>query len=99
MNQPITGAVSATLSAAFKRAVILAAISGALVALTTRQQDIGGVSPSWEDALVAGAIAALGILITRGLGEGSLDAQRQAEGNVSAADVQPNPVAPPRPGV
>lgn len=89
MNQP-AGKVSATLTAAFQRASLLGLLTFALTTLTSRQQEIGGVALSWEQSLIAGAISGIGVLIARGGFEGGADAGRQAEGAVSAADVQPN---------
>lgn len=49
------------------------------------------VTRDWRDAGVVGAITALGALGFRGGFEGSLDSQRQKNGDVKPSDVQPNP--------
>jgi len=100
MHQPMTpvrnvnGTVSSTLSSAFARSIFLAIVSGAATVLSTRQIEAADGTPnSWEECLVAGGIVALTAIVARLGFEGGFDARRQAEGSVSAADVQTSPPA------
>ena len=68
--------------AALGRAFLLALLTGAVTALTTKQQ-----GQSWEQALIAGAIVMLTTLIARGGLEGGYDARRASSGNINAGDV------------
>jgi len=86
----VDGAVTSTVSAAFQRGLIQAVLTFAVTALTTRQVEVNGVQVSWESALIAAAIAGLGILVTRFGGEGAYDGFRQSAGTVNSSDVQTN---------
>jgi len=92
MNQvrSVNGAVTSTVAAAFQRGLIQALLTFAVTALTTRQVEVNNVQVSWESALIAGAIAGLGILVTRFGGEGAYDGFRQSAGTVNSSDVQTN---------
>lgn len=75
------------LTAALYRSILLGVLNGAVTALTARQMEVNGHKLGWEDCLISGAIIALTTVITRGLGEGSYDANRAATGNMNASDV------------
>lgn len=75
------------LNAALGRAFIISLLSGALVTITTRQLDVADVTPSWEECLLAGAVAFITAFLSRGFGEGLYDQQRAANGNINAGDV------------
>jgi len=79
MNNPVANPV---LNAAFRRAFMLSVLTGAVTALTARQQD-----QLWEDCLIAGFIVLLTTLIARGGFEGGFDANRAINNNVSRGDV------------
>jgi len=81
---PVVGPV---LGAAFYRAALLSMLTGAVTALTARQQD-----QSWEDCLIAGAIVLISTLIARAGLEGGYDANRATNNDVNKGDV---PVAAP----
>ena len=76
---------SSTWTTAFLRALYSAVIAGLLAGLGASQ-----TGSSDRDAVIIGAIAALTVLSTRGLGEGLYDANRQASGDVRASDVSAN---------
>ena len=86
----VNGAVTSTVAAAFQRGLIQSLLTFAVTTLTTRQVEVANVQVSWESALIAGAIAGLGILITRFAGEGAYDGFRQSAGTVNSSDVQTN---------
>ena len=73
---------SAVLASALNRALILAALTGAVTTLTARQQ-----GQSWEDAVIAGVIIALTAVISRLGIEGAYDQKRAVDGNANAGDV------------
>jgi hypothetical protein len=79
MNNPVANPV---LNAAFRRAFMLSVLTGAVTALTARQQD-----QTWEDCLIAGIIVLLTTLIARGGFEGGFDANRALNNNVNRGDV------------
>ena len=68
---------NAVLASAFNRALLLAALTGAVTTLTAYQQ-----GQSWTDALIGGAVVALTAIIARLGLEGGYDANRAATGNV-----------------
>ena len=76
---------SSTMTTALIRAFYSAIIAGALAGLTAMQQGL-----SDREAIISGAIVALGILSTRGLLEGAYDTQRDATGDVRGSDVTAN---------
>jgi hypothetical protein len=76
---------SSTMTTALIRAFYSAIIAGALAGLTASQQ-----GSTDREAVIIGAIAALGILGTRGLVEGAYDTNRDANGDVRGSDVTPN---------
>ncbi len=86
----VNGAVTSTVAAAFQRGLIQAVLTFSVSALTTRQVEVNNVQVSWESAIIAGAIAGLGILVTRFGGEGAYDGFRQSAGTVNTSDVQTN---------
>jgi len=86
----VNGAVTSTVAAAFQRGIIQAILTFAVTTLTTRQVEVNNVQVSWESAIIAGAIAGLGILVTRFGGEGAYDGFRQSAGTVNSSDVQTN---------
>jgi hypothetical protein len=75
------------LNAAMLRAFLISLVTGALTTLTTRQLDVGVLSPSWEDALTAGGVAFLTTFLARGFGEGGYDSHRASVGDANAGDV------------
>lgn len=81
---PVVGPV---LGAAFYRAAMLALLTGAVTALTSRQQGL-----SWEDCLIGGAIVLITTLIARAGLEGGYDANRATNNDLNKGDV---PVAAP----
>lgn len=90
MDSPSTD-TGAVWNAALIRAALISLIVGALTVLTTRQLniDIGPLTahPSWEDCFIAGGVAFLSALLTRGFGEGIYDANRAVKGDMNAGDV------------
>jgi hypothetical protein len=79
--------MGAVLTAALYRSLLVGLLTGVVTALTARQQSINGVNLSWENAIIAGVISACTIILARGLGEGTYDANRAATGNMNAGDV------------
>ena len=79
------------LNAAIGRAFVVSVLVGALTVLTTRQLniDVAGITahPSWEDALIAGAVAFITGFLARGFGEGGYDVNRANNNNINAGDV------------
>ena len=73
-----------TITTAALRALYGAIIVGLLAGLTAMQ-----TGQTDRDSIITGAIAALGVLITRGGFEGLYDAGRQNGGDVKPGDVQP----------
>jgi len=74
------------LRAATIRAVYGALLTAALTFLVTYQTG-RGVPTRLEDALLAFGTTFIGYMIARGMAEGLIDSYRQANGQVSAADV------------
>ena len=73
---------NAVLASALNRALILAALTGAVTTLTARQQ-----GQSWEQAIMAGVILALTAIISRLGLEGGYDSNRAMNGDANAGDV------------
>jgi hypothetical protein len=67
------------------RSLYGAIVVGVLAGLVALQQ-----GRSDRDAIIAGGVAGVGYLATRGGFEGLYDANRQAAGDVKPGDVQPN---------
>lgn len=74
--------LSSPMATAVLRGVYAALLVFALTTLTTYQ-----AVQSWEDALIAGGVAALGILVARAGIEGLHDQHRAATGKVKPGDV------------
>lgn len=67
---------------AFKRSLIIAALTGisGMAGLVTQTTD-------WRIMVAAVVPTVIGIILTRGLGEGAYDANRAAHGKAIASDV------------
>lgn len=79
--------MSAVITAAFYRAVLIGLLTGAVTTLTARQQEINNQQLSWENALISGVITCATIILARGGLEGGYDANRAATGNLNQSDV------------
>lgn len=78
--------MSSQLVAATIRALYGGILTAALTFLTTYQLGRGSAY-QLEDAALAGGITLLGYMIARGIAEGLIDTNRQANGQVSKSDV------------
>lgn len=76
---------SSPMTTALLRAVYSAVIAGLLAGLTASQQ-----GSTDRESIIIGAIAALTILGTRGIGEGVFDQARDNSGDVKPSDVSAN---------
>lgn len=74
--------MSAQLRAAFVRALIVGFFTALLTFLTNLQQG----QPS-DKAMLAAAIAWVGVILARGFGEGQYDASREKNNDVRPSDV------------
>lgn len=70
------------LDAAFRRAFILGVLLGIGAFIGARQQGL-----DWENAVYSGITILISTLVIRGLGEGGIDANRAATGNMNEGDV------------
>ena len=79
--------MSAQMGTALVRAFIGGLLTGLLTVLTVLQQADAGDPARVEKALIAGGIALLAYVISRGGIEGAIDSSRAAEGDVKPSDV------------